>query len=112
MVIEEQGRRGAGTRQRSARPLDVPGQGLAGHAAERDLPHPAALAGAAHAVVLQVDVLQVQRHEFGHAHAGGVEELQHGPIADRRGGGVVELRQQPVDLVDRGGLRQVLAHVR
>ena len=63
------------------------------------------------AVQVQVDIIQVEADDLTDSCAGSIQNLQHGPIAQRRRGiPQARSRQQPLDLGDRDGLRQSFGH--
>ena len=66
----------------------------------------------AQGAVFEVDIVDGQPGEFQAAEAGGVEQLEHGPVAVAARGGHVGLRQQPQDLfVGEHTLGQVVGFV-
>jgi hypothetical protein len=61
---------------------------------------------------LELDIFDVERHELGHAQAGGIHQLQHGAVAFSLGRFAPgRLLEQLVNFLDGQRLRQRLAHL-
>ena len=54
---------------------------------------------------IEADPVEGQTDQFGHPQTGGVEGLEHGPVAEPEGGRGVRSGEQGVDLVGRQGVR-------
>ena len=76
------------------------------HVAEGHQPLLAALAGDAQHAIIQADMEELEPHQFAHAQAAGVKQLQHGAITQPQGGGHIRCGQQGLHL----RLAQALGH--
>ncbi len=108
VVVDEQGLFPLAAQQHRPGPLDVPARGVDGDPAEGDDPLLRSLAHALEVGHVQIDVVQVQRHQLRHAQTRRVQQLQHRLVAQAGRRARIGHRQQALHFLHRQHLGQAL----